>query len=309
MNHMKPRAPFTRIALVAASLLLAVAPNLIALDLAGDPSPSAENPIYHAQMTLAPAEPEEKGGGGSEESQEELAKAAQNPVANLISVPFQNNFNFGIGPRNVTQWILNVQPVIPIKLNEDWNLITRTIMPIINQPSPAPGVRSAFGLGDINPTFFLSPAKSGKLIWGLGPTFTLPTATDSLLGTGKWSAGPAAVVLTMQGHWVIGALANQQWSFAGWGDNNVSAMLIQPFVNYNLPHGWYLTSAPIITANWKADSDNRWTVPIGGGVGKIQRFGKLPVNFQLAAYDNVKTPDALGADWQLRFQVQFLFPR
>jgi len=106
-------------------------------------------------------------------SAEELAKETQNPVANLISVPFQNNFNFGLGPNDATQWILNVQPVIPITLNKDWNLITRTIMPIINQPSPAPGIPSAFGLGDINPTLFLSPANSGKLIWGVGPTLTL----------------------------------------------------------------------------------------------------------------------------------------
>jgi len=274
---------------------------------------SDSSPGYYRQLTLAPAEEgADKGGGAggsAEESQEALAKAAQNPVAKLISVPFQNNFNFGVGPKNVTQWILNVQPVIPISLSEDWNLITRTIMPIINQPSPAAGVPSAFGLGDINPTFFLSPAKSGKLIWGVGPTFTFPTATDSMLGAGKYSAGPAAVALVMHGHWVIGALANQQWSYAGWGDNDVSAMLIQPFINYNLPHGWYLTTAPIITADWEADSGDKWTVPVGGGVGKIQRFGKLPLNIQLSAYYNVETPDTFGADWQLRFQVQFLFPK
>lgn len=268
------------------------------------------SPRYYRPFTLAPT-PEETaagGGGDSEPSQEALAKAAQNPVANLISVPFQNNFNFGVGPREVTQYILNIQPVIPIKLNDDWNLITRTIMPIISQPSPARGVPSASGLGDINPTFFLSPGKPDKFIWGVGPTFTLPTATDSLLGAGKWSAGPAAVGLVTHGHWVIGALANQQWSFAGWGDEEVSAMLIQPFVNYNFSHGWYLTTAPIITANWKADSDDRWTLPLGAGVGKIQRFGKLPLNIQLSAYDNVVKPDN-GADWQLRFQIQFLFPK
>jgi len=116
----------------------------------------------------------------------------------------------GIGPNDATQWVLNVQPVIPITLNKDWNLITRIIMPIINQPSSAPGIRSAFGLGDINPTFFLSPANAGKLIWGVGPTLTFPTASDSLIGSGKYSAGPGLVVLTIPGHWVIGALANNQ---------------------------------------------------------------------------------------------------
>jgi hypothetical protein len=245
-----------------------------------------------------------------QESQtEKLAKATQNPVANLISVPFQNNFNFGIGPNDATQWILNVQPVIPITLNKDWNLITRTIVPIINQPSPASGIPSAFGLGDINPSVFLSPANSGKLIWGVGPTMTFPTATESLLGNGKWEAGPSLVVLTTPGHWVIGALANNQWSFAGWGKNNVDAFLVQPFINYNFSHGWYVTTSPIITANWLAASNERWTVPIGGGVGKIVKLGKLPINFQLQAFDNVVTPNRSGADWQLRFQAQLLFPK
>ena len=240
---------------------------------------------------------------------EDLAKESQNPIANLISVPFQNNFNFGIGPKDATQWDLNVQPVIPITLNKDWNLITRTIMPIINQPSPGPGIESAFGLGDINPTVFLSPKNSGKLLWGFGPTMTFPTATEPLLGNGKWSAGPSLVLLTTPGHWVIGALANNQWSFAGWGNKSVDALLVQPFVNYNFPHGWYVTSSPIITANWEAASDERWTVPIGGGVGKIIKIDKLPINTSLQAFCNVVTPQHSGADWQLRFQVQFLFPK
>jgi hypothetical protein len=202
---------------------------------------------------------------GAQQTESDLAKQTQNPVADLISVPFQNNFNFSAGTKDQTVYVLNVQPVIPIRLTEDWNLITRTIAPIINQPSLFEGTDSAFGLGDLNPTFFLSPAKPGEVIWGVGPTFTLPTATDSLLGTSKWSMGPAAVALSIQGPWVFGALANQQWSFAGWGDQDVSQLLIQPFGNYNLPDAWYLVSAPIITANWEASSGNKWTVPLGGG--------------------------------------------
>ena len=232
-------------------------------------------------------------------------------MADLISIPLQNNFNFGVGPNNVTQYVGNLQPVIPIKLTEEWNLITRTILPIINQPSPAPGVSSNFGLGDLNPTLFLSPGKPGALIWGVGPTFTFPTATDTALGSGKWSMGPAAVVLTMQGPWVLGALANQQWSVAGdSARRSVSQLLIQPFVNYNLPDGWYLTSSPVITANWMADSGDQWTVPLGGGFGKLWRVGKvgLPVNTQLAAYYNLEKPQG-AADWQLRFQVQLLLPK
>jgi len=262
-----------------------------------------------------------------ESETEELAKKTQNPVADLISVPLQNNFNFGAGfNHNKMIYALNVQPVIPVNLNEEWNLITRIIMPIINQPSLFPTHGGALpsttgtGFGDFNPTFFLSPAKPGELIWGNGPTFTLPTATDRNLGAGQFSIGPAGVVLTMQGHWVFGALMNNQWSVAGWGDKPVNAMLLQPFVNYNLPDGWYLTSAPIVTANWKADKGGDvWTVPLGGGFGKLFRLGqvlpleghpiaKLPINTQLAAYGNVAHPE-FGPKWQLRFQLQFLFPK
>jgi len=243
-----------------------------------------------------------------DESETELAKKTQNPVADLISVPFQSNFYFNTGTKDATVYVLNVQPVIPITLTKDWNLLTRTIMPIINQPSLFPEMESAFGMGDINPTLFLSPKAPGGFIWGVGPTFTLPTATDRLLGAGKYSIGPAAVALTMQGHWVIGALANNQWSVAGWGHKDVNAMLIQPFINYNFEHGWYVTSSPIITANWTARASDQWTVPVGAGVGKLSRFGPLPVNMQLQGFYNADKPKNTG-NWQLRFQVQFLFPK
>jgi hypothetical protein len=297
---------------IASTLVLISAANPFAQDLSGSLDPLSAHPANRQSLTLAPADGDGAGSSGGAEdegnNQEALAKAAQNPIANMISVPFQNNFNFGIGPNKVTQWDLDVQPVIPISLSKDWNLITRTVIPIINQPSPAPGVPSAFGLGDINPQFYFSPAKPGKLIWGVGPTFTLPTGTESILTSGKWSAGPAVVALTIQGHWVMGGVANQQWSFAGWGDKNVSAFLVQPFVNYNLPHGWYLVAAPIITSDWEADSGQKWTVPVGAGVGKIFKIGKQAFNAQLQAFDNVVKPDT-GADWQLRFQIQLLFPK
>src|SRR5437870_6165581 len=269
-------------------------------------------------LSTRAAEPQQP--SKQEASEEELVKQTQNPVADLISVPLQNNFNFGTGSKDRTVYVGNIQPVIPIKLGDDWNLITRTIMPIINQPSLFPGMSSATGLGDINPTFFVSPAKSGEMIWGVGPTFTLPTATDSLLGAGKFSMGPAAVALTIQGHWVVGALANNQWSVAGWGKNNVNSFLLQPFVNYNLPDHWYLVSAPIMTANWAAaKAGDVWTVPLGGGFGKLFRLGevlpleghaiaKLPINTQLQAFGNVHRPE-FGSEWQLRFQVQLLFPK
>ena len=238
-----------------------------------------------------------------EESETELAKKTQNPVADLISVPFQSNFNFN----NETVYVLNVQPVIPFHLTENWNLITRTITPIINQPSPGFHIDSAFGMGDINPTLFLSPSKPSTFVWGAGPTFTLPTATNRLLGSGKWSMGPAAVGLMMQGPWVYGVLVSQQWSFAGWGHKDVNQMVLQPFVNYNLGHGWALSTSPLITGNWTARASDQWTVPVGGGVSKLFKLGKLPVNTSLQAYYNADRPKN-ASDWQLRFEVQFLLP-
>jgi hypothetical protein len=242
-------------------------------------------------------------------TEEQLAKAAQNPIANLISLPLQNNINTGIGPKDETQNILNIQPVYPFAMNKNWNVITRTIFPLISQPDVLTGGKGRVnGLGDVSFTAFLSPAAASKITWGVGPVFVLPTATDNALGTDKWSVGVSAVVLAMPGKWVVGSLFSQVWSFAGSGDRDVNLFTWQYFVNYNLSNGWYLTSAPINTADMEANSDNRWTIPIGGGVGKIVKLGKLPVNAQVSAYKNIVTP-TLGADWQIRLQLQFLFPK
>lgn len=238
----------------------------------------------------------------------ELAKASQNPVADLISLPFQNNTNFNVGPNDKTQNILNIQPVAPFKLSADWNLITRTIVPVISQRGLVAGQDRTNGLGDISFTAFLSPAKPATLVWGAGPVFLLPTATDDVLGSDKWGIGPSVVLLTMPGRWVVGSLFSNVWSFAGSGDQDVNLFTWQYFINYNLPDGWYLTSAPIITANWEAESGNKWTVPFGGGVGKIFKIGKQPMNAQVQAFYNVEKPDN-GPDWTLRLQLQFLFPK
>jgi hypothetical protein len=242
-------------------------------------------------------------------SSSDLAKQAQNPIANLISLPLQNNTNFGIGPEDETQNILNIQPVWPVTINDKWNLITRTILPVVSQPDILTGGEGRInGLGDTTFTGFFSPKDSGKLTWGVGPVLLFPTATDDALGSDKWGAGVSAVFLSMPGNWVVGSLFSNVWSFAGSGDQDVNIFTWQYFINYNLSNGWYLTSAPIITANWEADSDNRWTVPFGGGFGKIFHVGKQPINAQAGAYYNVEKPDS-GADWQLRLQVQFLFPK
>jgi hypothetical protein len=238
---------------------------------------------------------------------EDLAKAAQNPVEAMISLPFQNNTNFGIGPDEEIQNVLNIQPVIPFS-GKKWNLITRYILPVIYQPN-FDGRGGTFGLGDFNPTVFISPAKPGKLIWGIGPTFILPTATDKRLGTDKWSGGPSVVLLTMPGNWVVGCLASNYWSFAGSGNRpDVNQFVFQYFLNYNLPKGWYLTSAPIITANWEAESGQKWTVPFGMGFGRVFAIGRQPVNMSLHAYYNVERPD-YASDWGIRFALVFLFPK
>jgi hypothetical protein len=246
----------------------------------------------------------------SESSTAELQEQIQNPVADLISVPFQNNIGYNIGAFDRASWILNIQPVVPIHITESWMVVTRTIIPFVYQPDVQAMEGSTSGMGDINPTVFLAPVNPGKLIWGVGPTFLFPTATQTLIGTGKWGIGPSAVGLLQTKHWTVGALANNIWSYAGDSDRaSINQFLLQYFVTYNLPKSWYLTSSPILTANWKAASGDKWTVPFGGGFGKIIRLGKLPLNAQIQAFADPIRPDTTPAPtWEVRFQVAFLFP-
>lgn len=239
-------------------------------------------------------------------SASDIAKETQNPMADLISVPIQNNFAFGIGPDDGSQYVMNIQPVIPTDLSEDWRLINRIVAPLISNNK---FLGSKAGLGDIQYQGFIGPAEEGKIVWGLGPILSMPTATDQTLGTGKWSAGPGAVAVYMKGPWVAGALINNIWSFAGDSDRqDVNAMLIQYFVTYNFDKGWYVTTSPINTANWEASRGDQWTVPLGGGFGKVVFAGELPINLQLQAYSNVVTPDN-GPDWSMRFQIQTVLPK
>ncbi|MBP7868197.1 MAG: neuromedin U [Acidobacteria bacterium] len=239
----------------------------------------------------------------------ELARAAQNPVAGMISFPFQNTVNFGAGPYDRTQYDMNFQPVIPFRLSENWNLITRTIIPVTYQPDVWAPTGSTGGVGDIQTSFFLSPARPGKLIWGAGPIIQFPSGTDPLISQGKWGLGPTVVALTMSGHWVIGVLASNLWSVGGQeGRPDVNQLQFQYFINYNLKDGWYLASAPIITANWEAAEGEKWTVPFGGGFGKIFKLGKVPVNGSAAVFYNAVTPESSGSKWFLRLKLVLLFP-
>ena len=239
----------------------------------------------------------------------DIAKQAQNPIASLISVPFENDFNPHTGANKEDSYVFEMKPVVPFRLSNNWNLITRTIIPVIQVPDLAPGLSGTSGLGDVQESLFLSPTKAGPVIWGAGPVISFPTATEGILGTKKLSLGPTVVVLRSQGHWLFGSLVQNLFSVAGpSGRPDVNQMLLQPFVNYNLPHKWYLTSSPIITANWEARSSERWVVPVGGGVGKIVHFGKQPVNVYSQFFRNVQRPDGTSS-WSARFNMTLLFPK
>jgi hypothetical protein len=239
----------------------------------------------------------------------EIAKQAQNPIASLISVPIENDFNPQTGIKKDDSYVLELKPVIPVRLSNDWTMITRTVIPVIQVPDLAPGVDGTAGVGDVQLSLFLSPAKAGAVIWGAGPVISFPTASQEILGTKKVSVGPTVVVLRSQGHWLFGTLVQNLFSVAGPAARpDVNQMLLQPFANYNLRHGWYLTSSPIITANWEVSPNQRWVVPVGGGVGKIVHFGKLPVNMYTQFFRNVERPDGT-THWSARFQAQLLFPK
>ncbi len=244
-----------------------------------------------------------------EVDQEALAKASQNPVASLISLPFENNATFNNGRDDDFVNILNVKPVIPMGLSENWNWINRIIAPVIYSEQSAPGHSAKFGVGDIIYQGFLSPAKPGKIIWGIGPQLNLPTGMERFTSD-QWSLGPNGVVLTMPGHWVIGMLIGNVWSIGGYNNaEDVNQLTAQYFINYNFKDGWYVSSAPVITANWEADdSDDKWTVPFGGGIGRVFKIGKQNVNLKAAAYYSAIRPDH-ASDWNMQFTCIFLFPK
>ena len=236
-----------------------------------------------------------------------LAKETQNPVGSLISLPFQVNFNTGGDLEARTFLNLNFQPVIPFKATQNWNVIARTIVPIDSVPGPD-GTRYS-GVGDIQEQLFVTPGKPGGLIWGVGPTFSFPTATASPFETGTWAAGPAVVLVKSTGPFVLGGLLSQLWplSDAG-GAPETNLLTLQPFVNFNFGHGWAMSFAPVMTANWDASDGNEWTVPIGIGLTRTTVFNRRPMNIGVNYYYNVERPDGSAAQ-QLRFVVTLLYPR
>ncbi len=242
-----------------------------------------------------------------DKSQEaELAKKLQNPIAALISVPIQNNWDFGIGPADAMRYTANIQPVTPFSISQDWNLIVRTILPVIYAESPVVGGRDAWGLGDTVQSFFLSPKEPvGGWILGAGPVALWPTETDSALGAGKWGAGPTVVALRQTHGFTYGFLANQIWSYAGWGDQNVNATFLQPFFSYTTKTVTTFAVNTESTYDWQA---RQWTVPVNFMVQQLLKIGKMPIAFQVGYRYYAEKPSG-GPDWGLRFTVTFLFPK
>ena len=242
----------------------------------------------------------------AQDSKEDLSQQAANPLADLMSFPFQNNRNLNYGEYNRNTNILNIQPVIPLA---GGRIITRTIFPIVRIPDygSETGVLAS-GLSDMVFTAFYAPADQ-PFTWGVGPVLELPTGGE-IRGTQKWSAGPSVVALVQPGDWTFGILVNNVWSFAGNADRDkVNHMLLNLFIVRQLGDGWYVNSAPIVLADWTAESDDRWIFPLGAGGGKLVMLGgKLPLNLQTQLYYNVVRPD-FGPEWQWRVQAQVLLPK
>lgn len=240
----------------------------------------------------------------------ELAKQLANPIASLVSVPLQSNFDSNIGPvDDGDRYTLNIQPVIPFSLNQDWNLISRTILPIVDQSDIFPGAGSQSGLGDTVQSLFFSPVQptSNGWIWGAGPVFLLPTASDDLLGTEKWGLGPTAVALKQAGPWTVGGLANHIWSVAGDDDrNDVSQSFVQPFFTYTTEKAFSLTLTADSVYNWETKD---WTIPVGVFAGQVFKLGSQIIQVGLGPRYYAESPDNGPEGWGARVNVVFLFPK
>lgn len=238
----------------------------------------------------------------------ELAKKLANPVAAMISVPFQYNYDSGYGSEKGYRSVLNIQPVIPISVSHDWNLISRTILPVIDQHNLAGDSGRQSGLGDITQSFFLSPKAptASGLIWGVGPALVLPSATRSMLGGKKWGAGPSAVLLKQQGGWTYGLLTNHIWSFAGNRNRqDINATFIQPFISHTTSNAWTVGVDTESTYDWKGKD---WAVPVNFTVSKLVKIGTQPVSFQVGARYWATAPENGPNGWAIRAGVTFLFP-
>jgi len=264
-------------------------------------------PAILALVLACPATVFAKGASDSGDAQE-LAKKLSNPVSDLVSVPFQFNWENGVGPDNGLRTVLNVQPVVPFQISPKWNLIERWIMPYVSQPEY---LNNASGLSDITFSSFFSPNTGKSLIWGIGPVVTLPMSSDAAVGSGQWSAGPTLVVLEIRGDVLYGLLWNQLWSYATVSDRArvaVNQGFFQPFVALTRPSGVTFTLQSEATANWNAAENSTWTIPITFTVSKVTTLGPFPFSVLGGAGVYVVTPDG-GPDWKLRAAFTLILPR
>ncbi len=265
--------------------------------------------VFPQQASPSLGEAQRVGSETSADGTEALQKATQNTVASVLSVPVEEKVNFNMGPHNRNQNIISIKPLIPVQISQHWRVVARIIQPIQWQPYVEQRRGAEVGLGDMNPTFFLSPAHWGTLTWGVGPTFIVPTATNRILGQGKFSMGPALAVFVQPGHWTYGTLISNVWSVAGSGGRaNINQMQLQYFLSYRLKKGWDIEASPVVTANWNARGGDIWTVPFGGGVGKIVHLGPRPAKISAQFYGNAVHPPG-ASPWNMRLQTEFLFPK
>ncbi len=251
-------------------------------------------------------------GYSQETSEEALRKKVQNPVEQLTQVPVQNNINFDAGPFARNSNTLEVEPVIPLRISRDWLLVSRILMnALVYQPNLAQTQGGAVGFGDTTPTFFLTPAHATKVVWGVGPSLQMPTASNSALGAGKWALGPSVAVFTQPKWGTVGFILQNVWSVAGDPKRpNINQMMLQLSGQYNLGKTWYLSTTPTIGADWTVSSPNRWIVPLGGGVGRVFQIGKQSFNATVVFYGAVVRPEAPPSPkCQLSLQLAFLFPK
>jgi hypothetical protein len=242
-------------------------------------------------------------------SMEEAAKKSQNPFADKISLSLNNTLSFNSGPLAGTAYEFDLQSLLPTSLGKHWRILHRPLLPVLRQLESVPGGGGTWGLGDLTYQAFLTPIKNSKLVWGIGPTLVIPTATNPQLGNGKWSAGPALGLVSQPGNWSLGVVAANTWSFAGdSARDSVNQLSLELLVDYNFSSGWFIGYEPQLSAAWKAASEGRWLVPVGGGVGKAFALGRQDAVFSAFCYRNVVRPTA-APDWQFQFGVQFEFKK
>jgi hypothetical protein len=235
---------------------------------------------------------------------QQLAKAKQNPFTEKINVPIDAVPGFGIEPRHDVGVQMTIQPLVPVALDADWSLIVRPLLQATYSPEP----RQRFGLGDVQPSFFVTPARTAEWDWGVGPALQFPTATSNELGTGKWSAGPTGALFYSEGPWLGGAIVTQLRSFAGAHRTAVNQTSTEVQLSYNFESGWYVQTDPTITYDWSAAASNAWTLPIGLDIGKVTKIGGQNVSLQIGGYDALKRPTG-APQWIIRAEISFLFPR